>query len=626
MGERGLVVGSLASRVGRSGRGLAGPGGVVAGILGLAVALPSLGGQRPPRDVDLRAWMAESGRGGAVVSGTVRTRTGQGLSGAVVILERRDAPGLGSSTLTDAGGRYRFDRVPVGRYQVFAVRTGFGRRYHGEDRLGEPPAAVDVGAGRKTDAVDVVLPRGAVVTGRLRGDAGLPAAGATVFLLQRVSERGATSLRMAGADRTDDRGMYRVFDLDPGTYYVRAVAAPDPMVTVGGSVWRSGEGRGPADGYAPSFYPGVTRLSQARSVTVGESRELGGVDFALLRVPLASVTGSVTAPAGANPAGVDLRLTAADGPELRGGALSAASAQGGAFAFERVPPGRYELRARGWTAGGGAAFGRLVVDVDGAGVDGLSVAIAPGAEVSGRVRFEGAEPTWRDLVDLEVTTHLEAAGRDAAETLTATAANETFRLIGLPPGPRRFGIAGLADTRVLDGITLNGRDITDRAVTLGGGIRVTGLEIVVTDRVSELRGMVRAGRDTAGNGAVVVVFSTDPEQWFPTSRYVLTERPAQDGRYRIRGVPPGDYWVTAAPLSAAGADDWLSPRSLDLLRTRATRVSVRKGDTVDVPHRPVGRRRRVRPAGVPYRPGDEDWSYGETFYRWKFYGNVIDGS
>lgn len=511
-----------------------------------------------------------------------RARTGQRLADAVVTLERGDAPGRGSSTRTDAGGRYRFDRVAMGRYRVFAVRAGFGRRYHGERRRGEPPAVVEVGPGRKTDAVDVVLPRGAVVTGQLRDDAGLAAVGASVFLLQRISERGATSLRLAGAERTGDRGMYRVFDLDSGTYYVQAVAAGNPVVTSGSSVWRTGDGRSPEDGYAPSFYPGVTQLSRARPVTVGESRELGGVDFTLLRVPLASVTGSVMVPAGASPAGVDLRLTAADGPELPGGVLSAVSAQGGAFAFERVPPGRYELRARGWTAGGGAAFGRSVVDVDGAGVDGLSVVLAPGTEVHGRVRFEGAEPTWRDLVDLEVTTHLAAAGRDAAELRTAMTANETFRLIGLPQGPRRFGIAGLGDARVLDRVTMNGRDITDRAVTLGGGVRVTGLEIVVTDQVSELRGTVRTGRETAGQSAVVVVFSTDPERWFPKVS-VRIERTAGSGRpIPLPRSAPGDYWVTAAPLSAVGADDWLSPRSVDRLRTGATRVSVRKGDTVDV--------------------------------------------
>ena len=140
----------------------------------------------------------------------------------------------------------------------------------------------------------------------------------------------------------------------------------------------------------------------------------------------------------------------------------------------------------------------------------------------------------------------------------------------------------MGETRVLERIMLNGRDITDRAVTLGGGARVRGLDVLVTDRVSALRGTVRAGRAVAGERAVVVVFATNPERWFPTSRYVRTERPGRDGRYGIHGVSAGDYWVTAAPLSAVGADDWLAPRSLDRLRTGATRVSVRKGDTVDV--------------------------------------------
>ena len=129
---------------------------------------------------------------------------------------------------------------------------------------------------------------------------------------------------------------------------------------------------------------------------------------------------------------------------------------------------------------------------------------------------------WRDVVNLQVTTRLQESSVARDEVRTAVAAGDwTFRLTGLPAGPRRFGITGLGETRVLDRITLNGRDISDRAVTLGGGVRVTGLEIVVTDRVSELRGVVRAGRDAVSAGAVVVVFSTDPERWFPTSRHVL---------------------------------------------------------------------------------------------------------
>lgn len=63
------------------------------------------------------------------------------------------------------------------------------------------------------------------------------------------------SLRLAGADRTDDRGLYRVFDLAPGVYYVRAEA----MAATVGSVleersWGNVDGLGrEGTGYAPSF-------------------------------------------------------------------------------------------------------------------------------------------------------------------------------------------------------------------------------------------------------------------------------------------------------------------------------------------------------------------------------------
>ena len=554
-------------------------------LVGVAAMVTVAGGQgqRQSRDAGQRTGIVEPGGEGAV-AGRVRTRTGRVLGDAVVTLEGHDGSGRVRSAVTDRSGRYGFERVPVGRYRVWAAKGGFGRRYYGADRFGEFPRAIEVVEGRSEDDVDVVLARGAVVTGLVRDDTGSPVPSASVFLLQRVRERGVVSLCLAGADRTDDRGLYRVFDLAPGVYYVRAEAM---AATVGGVLDERSrgniEGLGrDGTGYAPSFYPGVTRLQAARPVAVRESQELSGVDLALLRVALGRVRGIVVAPVGVNPVGTEVRLTPADGAEVPGDARSAWATADGAFRFDRVLPGRYVLGATGRTAAGGAAFARQVIDVDGVGQDGVSAVLTSGAAVSGAVRFDGAVPMWREVVDLEVVASALEPGSGSDEARTVIDGDGTFSLRDLPPGPHGFAVRGLGEARSLDRITLNGRDITDRAVTLGGGVRVTGLEIVVTDRVSELRGMVRAGRDTAGRGAVVAVFSTDPERWFPTSRYVRTERPAQDGRFHFRGVPPGDYWVTAAPLSAVGADDWLAPRSLDRLRTGATRVSVRKGDTVDV--------------------------------------------
>ena len=523
--------------------------------------------------------------GGGVVSGIVRTVGGRRLRDALVTLERgASGTGLRRSTVTEESGHYRFDEVPTGQYRLFAVKAGFGARYYGGGERGDLGAAIEVRGREVVDDVDVVLARGAVVTGRVLDTAGLPIAGASVVVARRVREEEAVNLHVAGRDQTDDRGTYRVFDLEPGVYYVRGIAATEGISMDGRDSrgWRNNDVR-VSEGYAPTYYPGVRSWARARTVALRESQTVSGIDFALVRVGLASVSGSVTAVAGANPAGTSLQLARVGGAELAGDVFAAWALPGGAFAFDRVYLGRYVLRAAGRTTSGGAAFARMVIDVEGRGVEGVSVALAPGVSVSGVVQFEGAEPTWRDIVDLQVSTRLEEAIGGSAEVRAAIEEGTgSFYLRDLRPGSRRFEVTGLGEDRVLDRIVFNGRDITERAVTLGGGVRVTGLEIIVTDRVSQLRGMVRGGRDAPGRGAVVVVFSTDPGRWFPGSRYVLTERPGQDGRYRIRGMPPGDYWVTAEPLSAINGEEWLARRSLGRLRTGAMRVGVRKGEAVEL--------------------------------------------
>ena len=518
------------------------------------------------------------------ISGRVRSRAGQVLPYAVVLLRSQDLNGWTLAAITDGRGLYHFERLPAGRYVVRGSKMGFGRRFHGEDRSGQPPSVVEVEPGRHARGVDVILPKGAVITGRVRNEDGRPLPSANVVVLRQVPAGMTSGVVVAGGDVADDRGVYRIFDLEPGAYYVRAVALSTELLagleelSAGGSNF-IGAVRGPLDGYAPTYFPGTARLAQARRVTVRESQEVAGVDFSVVRVPFASVSGVVTAPPGANPAGTEVTLAPADGAGfVAGGTHSTWVETGGRFAFPGIPQGRYTLTATGSTSNGDMAFGRQAVLVNGDRVDGLSVVLTPGTEVTGRVRFEGADPQWRDIVNLQVTTRMLDTTQARGDDQSMVDGDSRFQFRGLPPGLRIFGVTGVGATRVLDRISLNGRDITDRSIDVGGRSRVTGLEVVLTDRVSSLAGAVRASAD--GAAAVVVAFSTTPELWFPDSRHVRVERPAQSGRYRIHGIPPGDYWVAAVPLSAASADDWLSPRFLERLRTRATRVSVRKGDTV----------------------------------------------
>jgi protocatechuate 3,4-dioxygenase beta subunit len=72
-----------------------------------------------------------------------------------------------------------------------------------------------------------------VVTGRMTNEDGEPMVSAQVVALQRPSEEeledeGASPsrkwrLQAVGSAQTDDRGQYRLFGLDPGEYYLKAV-------------------------------------------------------------------------------------------------------------------------------------------------------------------------------------------------------------------------------------------------------------------------------------------------------------------------------------------------------------------------------------------------------------------
>jgi hypothetical protein len=75
----------------------------------------------------------------------------------------------------------------------------------------------------------------------------------------------------------------------------------------------------------------------------------------------------------------------------------------------------------------------------------------------------------------------------------------------------------------------------------------------------------------------VILFAADEQKWTIRSRFVHNARPAQDGRFTVHGVPPGDYLAVALPY-VSGAE-WTDPEFLDLLRDRATRVTVAEGES-----------------------------------------------
>jgi hypothetical protein len=56
----------------------------------------------------------------------------------------------------------------------------------------------------------------------------------------------------------------------------------------------------------------------------------------------------------------------------------------------------------------------------------------------------------------------------------------------------------------------------------------------------------------------------------------MTARPDQTGKYTLRGLPPGEYYVVTVDPAEQG--EWFEPAYLDAHRTGASRVRIAEGD------------------------------------------------
>ena len=102
--------------------------------------------------------------GTASVSGTVVVAgTGQPARRARVTLNATEGGGSRTAT-TDEEGRYAFDQLAAGRYNVSASKSGHVGVTYGQARPGRPGTPIQLTDGQKF-AANLQLPRGSVITG-----------------------------------------------------------------------------------------------------------------------------------------------------------------------------------------------------------------------------------------------------------------------------------------------------------------------------------------------------------------------------------------------------------------------------------------------------------------------------
>jgi hypothetical protein len=318
-------------------------------------------------------------------------------------------------------------------------------------------------------------------------------------------------------------------------------------------------------------------LSEARPVRVALGAEALDIDFALLLVRTARISGRVTSIDGTDVSTGNVTLT----PEGQNGRPGSGTGFGGriqwdgVFELVNVPPGRYILRARGddWEV---PQFATQPLTVASGDISGVNITLAPGASIAGTVSLERSKAVGADATQFRIGAPTADIGPAFGPNAQARVDKDgRFTLDGVAVGPHWIR-AQMPRGWMLKAVIVDGRDVTDTPIDLRSGQRLSNVTMVFSDKLSEINGALTDGRGTPVTDYTMLAFPADPSLWRPQARQIMTARPDQTGKFQIRGLPAGEYLLTAVDPAEQG--EWFEPSFLDQHRGGAARVSLGDGD------------------------------------------------
>jgi len=322
----------------------------------------------------------------------------------------------------------------------------------------------------------------------------------------------------------------------------------------------------------------VGSINEARPITLAVGQQLLDINFSLLLVRTARITGRVTNPDGSETSSGQVNLAPEAGGTGGRGQLgvnfSSRIDWDGRFILNNVPPGRYVLRARG-DDGVTPQYAAQPLTVDSSGdISDVSVLLYPSASVTGTVTFDGGQGP--DFTQVRITA-------PAADNAAAIGTNPNgrvdkegkFTLNGVAAGSHWIRSGGGARGWALKSVIVDGLDVVDTPITLRSGQTLQNVNVVFTSKVSEINGTVTDSRGTPLTDFTVLAFPTESLLWRAGVRQIATARPDQNGKYQMRTLPPGDYYL--ATVDPAEPGEWFEPAFLEQHRIGAARITLGEG-------------------------------------------------
>ena len=308
------------------------------------------------------------------------------------------------SGASDASGHYAIAGIEPGTYRVNVTHTGYLGMSYNARRPDGPGTSLDLGRAQKMTGVYFRLTPHGVITGKITDEDGDPLENVQIQILHYVYNQGRKQLQVSGGAGTNDLGEYRISGIIPGKYYLCTIYRG------GRFIMDSGIPAGSQEDFVTTFFPGVTDFTAASPIEMGPGDQMQGVNLRLNKMHTVRVSGHVadnTAPPppanlvnGQIPPGflpvngrLQLRLQPRSSIPANGMNINTQVKADGSFEFPSVAPGSYNLIATNNQGGrNGAHAVRQAIEVGDTNLEGVAIAINPGADVTGHVHYDGDAP------------------------------------------------------------------------------------------------------------------------------------------------------------------------------------------------------------------------------------------
>ena len=495
--------------------------------------------------------------GGVVVNSV----TGQPMARVRMSLRSTDPPGPPVFAMSDEAGRFSFNDITRGEFDLTAERTGFPRQSLGQKRLGGGfGSAVITGPGLDMEHLVFQLVPASAISGRVTDDQGDPVQHAMVELFRSSVVSGRRRVAIYSYTNTDDVGDFRFSGLGAGSYYLAVSGQPwygsrnEILPRLPKRQGEKGRNAPAKAAYPLTYYPDATDPRAASTVVLKPGQE------SVANIAVQTTTGVHVSVALQEATGKVWAALTTPGLEGNDVFLRVNNEVGPAVVFGAITPGRYKVVASSEARPAEVEMKEVEV-----GDSDVEVQLEPG----GTPRVEGKVELDSGVADALRGAYVQFWDPEKNRGSAAPLSPDGSFSMRLAQGRYGVSIGGVKNLSLRE-LSVDGAPSREAAVDIEQPV-TREMKIRATFSSARVQGHVYRGDAVIVGAMVVLVPSAESGNPFDVHAYQTDA----DGSFDFQAVRPGRYVLLAvedgteleyanaavlAPLRAKGTSIELAPQ------------------------------------------------------------------